>query len=151
MDAHRQEIRELMIASNMLDGIYARMARKLGIKDNTLALLYALDDGAPHSQIEICRQWMIPKTTLNTIVQECIRKGYAELVSAAHTKEKHILLTPAGRQAAEEALRPLYAMEERAYGRAAAETAAFSKAMYAFARALKEEEEAFPLEQKSPL
>ena len=86
------------------------MARKLGIKDNTLALLYALDDGAPHSQIEICRQWMIPKTTLNTIVQECIRKGYAELVSAAHTKEKHILLTPAGRQAAEEALRPLYAM-----------------------------------------
>ena len=83
------------------------MARKLGIKDNTLALLYALDDGAPHSQIEICRQWMIPKTTLNTIVQECIRKGYAELVSAAHTKEKHILLTPAGRQAAEEALRPL--------------------------------------------
>ena len=51
MDAHRQEIRELMIASNMLDGIYARMARKLGIKDNTLALLYALDDGAPHSQI----------------------------------------------------------------------------------------------------
>ena len=140
MDAHRQEIRELMIASNMLDGIYARMARKLGIKDNTLALLYALDDGAPHSQIEICRQWKIPKTTLNTIVQECIRKGYAELVSAAHTKEKHILLTPAGRQAAEEALRPLYAMEE---------TAAFSKAMYAFARALKEEEEAVPLEQRA--
>ena len=64
MDAHRQEIRELMIASNMLDGIYARMARKLGIKDNTLALLYALDDGAPHSQIEICRQWMIPNTAI---------------------------------------------------------------------------------------
>ena len=54
-------------------------------------------------------------------------------------------------KAAASPLPPLYAMEERAYGRAAAETAAFSKAMYAFARALKEEEEAFPLEQKSPL
>lgn len=143
MEMHREDIRRLMVASHMLDGVYARMAKKLGIKETTLTLLYALDDGQPHTQIEICREWMIPKTTLNTIVMECVQKGTVELVPGGHGKEKQILLTPTG-QVAAESLKTLYEMEERAYQRTLeAHRANFSRGLYAFADKLREEERAF--------
>lgn len=143
MEFHREDIRRLMVASHMLDGVYARMAKKLGIKEMTLTLLYALDDGAPHSQIEICRRWMIPKTTLNTIVMECVQKGTVELVPGEHGKEKQILLTPAG-QAAADSLKVLYEMEEKAYrSTMEAHGTAFSQGLYDFAHRLREEERAF--------
>ena len=49
MEYFREEIRRIMICVNMIDGIYTMGARKIGIKYNTLALFYALDDGLPHS------------------------------------------------------------------------------------------------------
>ena len=45
------EIRRLMLATNRIDGAYYLLSRKLGVKENILALLYALDDEKPHSQI----------------------------------------------------------------------------------------------------
>ena len=38
------EIRRLMLATNRIDGAYYLLSRKLGVKENILALLYALDD-----------------------------------------------------------------------------------------------------------
>ncbi|MCQ4991523.1 MarR family transcriptional regulator, partial [[Clostridium] symbiosum] len=76
MKDYREEIRRIMVSVNVIDGIYAMGAKKIGIKDNSLSLLYVLDDGKPHSQKEICEYWLIPKTTLNTIVKECVNAGY---------------------------------------------------------------------------
>ena len=115
MQKYRKLIRELMIAVNVIDGIYANIARKMGIKENTLALMYALDDGKAHSQIEISREWMIPKTTLNTIVKECVQDGYVELSVVEHSKEKSIRLTAQGRKFAGTILKPLYQIEEEAF------------------------------------
>lgn len=144
MELHREEIRSVMLASYMLDGIYARTAKKLGMKMNMLTLLYALDDGHPHSQIEISREWMIPKTTLNTIVMECVEKGLVELVPGGHGKEKQILLTPTGQAAASRALGALYEMEEAAYRKTMEAYAPdFVQALTAFCCHLKEGEQHF--------
>lgn len=79
MEQYREKIRRIMISVNVIDGIYDSIAKKTGVKENLLTLLYALDDGAAHSQKEICEEWFIPKTTLNTIVRECVEKGYVTL------------------------------------------------------------------------
>ena len=75
MDSYRQKIRRLNLAVNRIDGIYYQLSKILGEKDNLICLLYALDDGKPHSQKQICEEWLISRTTLNTIVKECIEKG----------------------------------------------------------------------------
>ena len=115
MQDNRDEIRDVMISINVITGIYSLMAKKIGIKENTLTLLYALDDGKTHSQIEISREWLIPKTTLNTIVKECVATGLVELAPEEHTQEKRVFLTEAGRKAARSALNVVYALEQKAY------------------------------------
>lgn len=114
MDEYREALRRLTLAMNQIDGLYYRAARKLRMKDNTLSLLYALDDGHSHSQKQICEEWLISRTTLNTIVKECIEKGYLTLQANAHSKEKQILLTESGRQYASKLLGFLYRAEEAA-------------------------------------
>ena len=69
-----EAVRRLIIAINKIDGSYYFYARKLGVKENTLALLYELDDGHPHSQKQISEDWQIPKTTINTIVKQLVQR-----------------------------------------------------------------------------
>lgn len=114
MENERDTIRRLMIAVNKIDGLYYMAAKKCAIKDNTLTLLYALDDGRPHSQKQICEEWFIPKTTLNTIVKECSRSGYITLIHEEHSKEKVVSITENGREYAHEMLQGLYRAEGRA-------------------------------------
>ncbi len=112
MENTRGAIRRMVTALNKIDELYYQMARAAGTKDNLLALLYALDDGAAHTQKQICQEWLIPKTTLNTVVKECVEAGYIQL--ERHFREKTIQLTPAGKIYAKGLLDPLYATEERA-------------------------------------
>ncbi len=114
MEEYREQLRLLTVAMNRIDGLYYQAARKLGIKDNTLALLYALDDGKPHSQKQIGEEWLIPKTTVNTIVRELEGQGYLILEEEKHTRQKTIRLTPAGKAYAGNLLKKIYEMEERA-------------------------------------
>ena len=78
-------IRKIMISVNRIDGIYYRLAKRIGIKENTLSLFYALSDGQPHSQKEICDEWLVPRSTINTIVRECVEKGYVRFQRSAHS------------------------------------------------------------------
>ncbi len=96
MNENFKEIRQLMLATNKIDGVYYFFAKKLGINENKLAVLYALDDGNPHSQKQICEEWLIPKTTISTIIKELEAEGYLTLVVGSHTKEKTICLTDKG-------------------------------------------------------
>lgn len=76
----------------------------LGVPENLLALLYALEDGKPHSQKEICEDWLIPKTTINTIVKEQIAAGRITLRAGKGKREKIICLTESGHAYAQKAL-----------------------------------------------
>ena len=115
MPETRDLIRRVMIAVNRIDGAYYRFSKDLGLKSNTLDLLYALDDGRFHSQKQICEEWLIPKTTLNTIIKECEAFGYVVLQAVPGQKrERRICLTPSGRALAREKLAELYAAESEA-------------------------------------
>lgn len=107
------DIRRLMIAIDQIDQLYYRAVRQLGIKSNTFVLLYALADGHPYSQKQISDEWSIPRTTLNTIVQECKELGYLELLPTGG-KEKDIRLTESGKRWADGIIGPIFAAEERA-------------------------------------
>lgn len=113
MTDDRADIRRLLIALNQIDGIYYYIAKKAGTKGNMIFLLYALSDGQPHSQKQISEEWLIPKTTINTVVKECIQKGYVK-VSALEKKEKKLELTETGKQYTQTILAPLFETEHQA-------------------------------------
>ena len=110
----RELVRRLMVSVNRIDGIWYRLARKSGIKVNTLSLFFALDDGRPRTQAEICEEWLMPKTTLNTIVRECVEEGYIKLLPSDNVKEKLVILTDKGRSYADEILALFYRVEDEA-------------------------------------
>ncbi len=147
MEQYRDEIRQIMICVNMIDGIYTMGSKKVGLKYNTLALLYALDDGKSHSQKEICEHWLIPKTTINTIVKECITAGYVILDTVSHKKEKEIRLTDKGREFARPILNQFYEVERRAMEKTLASfPPEFVQAIKLFTGYLKEEAGNLPME-----
>mgnify|MGYP005791192813 FL=1 len=117
MEKTLAEIRRLMLATTKTDGAYYLFSRRLGIKENVLVLLYALDDGKPHSQKQICEDWLVPKTTINTNVKELVRAGYVMLYPGAGTREKIIGLTDAGKAYTEQIMRRVYEAEQAAMKR----------------------------------
>ena len=131
-----------------MDGAYYYFARHSGMPENLLALFYALADGKPHSQKEICEDWLIPKTTINTVVKEQVAAGHLTL-RAGEGREKIICLTEAGRAYAEKAISALCAAERAAAERTMAKHGVgFVEAIEDFADALWQEYEACLQETK---
>ena len=137
MDEHAVQIRRLMLSITRMDGAYYYFARTLGYKENLLFLLYALGDGRPHSQAEICRDWLIPKTTVNTNVKELVAGGYITLAQGDGTREKMMTLTDSGRAYAEKLLGRVYQAEQAALEQTLAQfSSGFVDAMEYFAQCL---------------
>lgn len=121
MDELHQLNRRLIAATSAADGAYYRWAVQSGVTPNTLDLLYALDDGLPHSQKQICEEWAIPKTTINTVVKACQTAGYITLAPMPdQPRQRQLCLTPAGLAYARQTLEELYIMENQAMAAAAA-------------------------------
>ena len=134
--------RRLILAATRMDGAYYYFARRSGVPENLLALFYALSDGRPHSQKEICEDWLIPKTTINTVVKEQVAAGHLTL-RAGEGREKIICLTDAGRAYAEKAISALCAAERAAAEQVVARHGAdFVAAVEDFTEALWREYEA---------
>lgn len=76
MNDYRNEVYRLMLTTNRCIGGYYEIAKKVGIKENTLLLLDILSDKEQHSQKQICDDWHIPRTTLNTIIKECVKSEF---------------------------------------------------------------------------
>ena len=110
MDEKVALIMRLDTAINKLDGAYYLWARGHLLKENTLSVLYALDDGKPHTQAQISRDWLIPRSTVNTVVKELVALGYARLTKL-NDKEKWVELTAEGESYAKAALKELYDAE----------------------------------------
>ncbi|HIS02987.1 MAG TPA: MarR family transcriptional regulator [Candidatus Pullichristensenella avicola] len=134
--------RRLILATTRMDGAYYYFARRSGVPENLLALFYALADGKPHSQKEICEDWLIPKTTVNTVVREQVAAGHMTL-RAGEGREKIICLTETGRAYADRAISALCAAERAAAERTMAKHGAqFVAAVEDFTDALWNEYEA---------
>lgn len=113
MRENRVRLIQLMRALNRIDDQYYRAQRGLGIKESLFVLLYMCADGEERSQKDICDEWCIPRTTLNTTVKEQEAAGHVELVPRGN-KQKLVRLTESGRAYAEELLGLLLDAEERA-------------------------------------
>lgn len=112
MDKKREDVNRLMTALYGVDAVYEEFSRRMGYKANMMWLLYALNDGEPHSQKQICQDWFMTKTTLNTLVKECEAKGYLVFQSIpGKRREKHIILTDSGKEYAERVLEKIYRAE----------------------------------------
>ena len=121
MEDSRKLLDHFYVCCNKMDGLYYLAARRLGVKENALVLLYTLNDGPPRSQKQLSEELLIPKTTINTIVKEYMDAGYVTLVPANHSREKNIALTPAGAAYAQEILEPVYRAEKEAMEQTLAE------------------------------
>lgn len=102
MNDYREEVYRLMLTINRCTGVYYEIAKKMGVKENTLLLLDILSDKRQHSQKQICDDWHMPKTTLNAIIKECVSSGHVVLLTQRKSKEKLIALTDSGQIFADE-------------------------------------------------
>lgn len=101
-----------------LDYIYAELAKNKELSSSELWVLYALNDGSIHTQIEISRDWDLPKTTVNTVISNFQKRGFVELVHIEGTRRKMAInLTENGKKFADEALKDIYELEKQVFER----------------------------------
>ena len=100
-----------------VDSFYDEFAKKSNVSSALLWVLYALNDGTSHTQIEISNDWALPKTTVNTVIKEIQKDGYVELVPIkGKRREMSIVLTESGKAFADNVLSDLYKKEAAVYG-----------------------------------
>lgn len=105
--------RRISLANTRLMSAWYYFARDRHLNENALSVLYALDDGAAHTQMQLCRDWLMPKTTINTCIRDFAQKKWVKLSpSPKDHREKQIHLTAEGRRVAKTLLRPLYQAEK---------------------------------------
>ena len=115
MNAERKYMRRIVNAINYMDGLYENGDQITGVKGNEIILLYALDDGQPHTQKQLCTEWMMPRTTVNTIIKKWEKQGYLVLQHVAGTRrEMEICLTSKGKAYADDMLKEMYKVEDEA-------------------------------------
>ena len=76
MQIEKDEIKRLRKAFYSIHSQIILASKKNGCKFNLLWFLYALDGEELKSQKQICEEWYMTKTTLNTLVKECEKLGY---------------------------------------------------------------------------
>ncbi len=127
LEVFNQQIKDLV-------GIYREALSGLGMSENEFWIWYSLllMEGS-FTQQDISVMWSLSKQTVNTIISNMVRKGFASLEVIPGTRNrKEIRLTKAGRDYGERAVRPIFEVERRAieklsHGERAACMAAFHK------------------------
>ena len=125
-----------------VDSFYDEFAKQSNVSSALLWVLYALNDGNPHTQIEISNDWELPKTTVNTVIKEIQKDGYVELVPIkGKRREMSIVLTEGGKKFADNVLSDLYKKEAEVFKSLSSEEQEIVKALEKLARKLKGDEE----------
>ena len=124
-----------------IDSFYDEFAKQSNVSSALLWVLYALNDGNPHTQIEISNDWELPKTTVNTVIKDIQKEGYVELVPIkGKRREMSIVLTESGKKFADDVLSELYKKEEETYKSLTAEEQEIVMVLEKLARKLKGDE-----------
>ena len=99
-----------------VDSFYDEFAKQCNISSALLWVMYALNDGKPHTQTEISNDWELPKTTVNTVIKDIQKSGYIELIPIkGKRREMSIVLTESGKEFADHVLSDLYKKEAAVY------------------------------------
>ncbi len=100
-----------------IDGVYEEYGKNFSLSSpNLLWILYALNDGEHHSQKQICEDWLIPRSTANTIIKDLENKKYIRLSKIKGEKrELQVSLTEKGKEYANGILSELYNLEKEIY------------------------------------
>ena len=99
-----------------VDSFYDEFAKQSNVSSALLWVLYALNDGNSHTQIEISNDWELPKTTVNTVIKEIQKNGYVDLIPIkGKRREMSIVLTESGKKYADRVLTDLYKKEAEVY------------------------------------
>jgi len=111
----RKQIAQLMVSMNRINCCYTVCCQTFNLKDSEFGLLYSLADGVPYSQKQICDEWGIPRTTLNTIIKDWKARGLVQLEPIpGKRREMNIILTPSGQELADKVLKKVFDMENAA-------------------------------------
>lgn len=115
ISAMRSQIKKLIDATNVIDHAYLVKGRSMAVKPNIVVLLYALANEDNLSQSSLHNNWLLPLSTINTIVSECRASGYITLEPIpGRRRECYLRFTPKGRAFAELILAEIHAAEEQA-------------------------------------
>ena len=124
-----------------VDSFYDEFAKQSNVSSALLWVLYALNDGNPHTQIEISNDWELPKTTVNTVIKEIQKDGYVELVPIkGKRREMSIVLTESGKAFADNVLSDLYKKEAEVFKSLSSEEQEIVKVLEKLAKKLKGDE-----------
>lgn len=111
----REQIVRLNEAIGKTNALYGVWAKQRGINYNSLMVLYSIDEVKDCTQKKISDLWMIPKQTVNSILNDLKEKGYVTVKQAeGNRKEKILTYTEAGKAYAGILLEELRSAEERA-------------------------------------
>lgn len=111
----RAQLDTFNAALSKVNSLYGKWAKKHGLNYNSLMVLYAMEGVENCTQKYICDKWMLPKTTVSTILADFHRKGYVTLLQDPNDKrEKIINLTESGQTFSDSLLAKLHEAEERA-------------------------------------
>lgn len=99
-----------------MSAFYETWARKRGLTANGLFALYVIHENPAHcTQRLICEKLLLPKQTVNTILESFEKKGYVlKKVVEEDRRNKHLILTPSGQSYTDELLAELFCFEARA-------------------------------------
>ena len=124
-----------------VDSFYDEFAKQSNVSSSLLWVLYALNDGNSHTQIEISNDWELPKTTVNTVIKDIQKQGYVELVPIkGKRREMSIVLTESGKAFADNVLSNLYRKEEEVFKLLSPKEQEIVMVLEKLARKLKEED-----------
>lgn len=115
MSSERDLAHRLMYAFYSVDQFFVAKGKEEKINYAELCLLYGLNDCAVVSQKELAELLYVPATTINTIVKAWEKQGLLVQVPVeGKRREKHLVLTEAGKQYARDHLDFIYQIEEKA-------------------------------------
>lgn len=92
-----QQIRRVNCLGNDMDALYHQAARRLGISDSALCILYVMHEKGDHCLLhDVCRDSGMSKQTINSAIRGLEKQGVLYLEQDCG-KMKRICLTDAGR------------------------------------------------------
>lgn len=98
---YKNELRELFNIFNETNKAYNELASKVGLSYNQMVILYYLQSHYNVTQKNIVNDMLIPKQTINTILNNWINAGYISFENKLTKKNKIILLTEFGKKVLE--------------------------------------------------
>lgn len=92
----KSELRQLFDIMNETDKMYNVLAKKVDLSFNQLIILYYLRTHNNVTQKNIASDMLVPKQTINSILNNWIKDGYIIFQNESSKKNKIILLSEEG-------------------------------------------------------